>query len=384
MDRFRKAVAALALALAVPAATAHELTIDLSRITGTVPDFTAVRVVLRSEAVGSGDPIFTSTPPGFPQARTIRPPASGRIVVDIPASSEFSSEQRYVLVVQARTLPFTMPARAATFLEVYGERPEGTGGLFVVDTTEPAATGKATGDRWFNPGNKEFRVFVAGEGWELVSAAAAAETAIPDGSITVQKLASGVVARFGEVADGAVTLPKLSTDVRNRYDDAVMVSTAVGSEQPSLSGHDLGFISVDGSTTRTVTLPGISIEDQGDPQGTVNAVRTIDFTGDGVTCEVVGTKSTCTVTGGVVDYADLTGRPDARFEELEEFEQTLRTSTPLVTNQAVDLTGTVNEWAAIGTVSLPATTPDRELVVTVEDVGEAALGRDRIDFDVLR
>ena len=359
----KRLLTAVALLLVAPLTLAAQLTIDLSTIYPQASEFGAVR--LYSVAVGTERRMSSPSFRGF-RSLTGSLPGSApfNIVTDIPASASYSGLQEYRLTVDGSEIRFVMPDRSVLLSTLLVPVDPSERGPCTVSATEPASP--SPGDLWCHPTSGELQFRADGQ-WHAIGASGGGAT-VANGSITTIKL-----------ADNAVTIDKLADAVVDRWDGSVKI---VADTTPSLSGRDLEFLSVDESVTRTLTLPGITIEDQGQRQGGIGDVHEVNFTGDGVVCEVVGTKATCTVTGGVSDYADLTGRPDARFEELEEFEETLRTSTPLVTNQAVSITE-LNTWTAIGTVSLPGTTPDRELVVSVEDVGEAARGRTRIDFDVL-
>ena len=84
-----------------------------------------------------------------------------------------------------------------------------------------------------------------------------------------------------------------------------------------------------------------------------------------------------------VSYADLDDRPDARFEQLEEFDDAFTTSRVLATNAEVSLQ-TLNAWVEVAGVSIPQdVTALAEIEVTVVDVGEAPVGTTAVLLETL-
>lgn len=249
----------------------------------------------------------------------------------------------------------------------------------------------------------------------ITAAAAAAAAAGAAGNPVVGARVEGddVILTLADGSTITLSLPTGGTPHLSDSDrETLQAAAQVGSFE--INGRDLSLASAGGNDA-TLSIPGITVADEGSDLGTVNTVEKLDFVGAGVVAARVGTTVTITVAGptgrgltqaqvdarvaaGVADWAEagnaaaipagkLTNAPaggltaqqvKAQIEAnstvvgLGEFEaalrrtRSIRTVTPVtIQNAAATLAQPIT-----GTPLVPATDPDAELIVTVNGTAQ--------------
>ena len=142
----------------------------------------------------------------------------------------------------------------------------------------------------------------------------------------------------------------------------------------TLSDRELRFQSADvGEGETRINIPGISVEDNGNIEGTGNSVVTLNFAGTGVSVSRSNGKATVTITGGQHAQSGLTSsQVDARIEanehvqDAESLNDALHRDVELTSGSADMQVALSNAMAAIPGVVLPVDTGDRHIKVKVD------------------
>ena len=227
-----KSILGLILALVAASASAVELTIDLRQVVDGWRQ--GQRVVLYSRSDGPGGEV--TAVPGFGGFRTLRPDATGRVVVDIPAST---ATTHYALTVGGNTIEFQMPARAATLQELLANRTEA--GPCIVSATQPG-TDSPAGSLWCEPSGAQL-AYLAGSVWHPVQGGDGG-----GGGITLSQ-ARAQIKDFAQTGGRDIALGDLLETDRNKIEDAI-VSLTFDETARELT------ITTNEPTTSTLTIPG--------------------------------------------------------------------------------------------------------------------------------
>ena len=332
----RRFLAAALAVLAAPAAVVHAVELTVNAAASGLDPTRQVRIV--SRGVGGGS--LRACQGVLFRDLTL---TGGTATTDLPATSTCGFQQEYAAIQGDTTITFSMPATASDLSSlrvVEGER-----GPCTVSRSEPQAP--SPGDLWCHPSSGELQ-FRADGTWSTVGGGGGGAI-VANGSITEIK-----------IADGAVSQDKLSSQLQTLYGGAVKL---VEGDQPSLNGRDLEFISVNESATRSLSLPGITVEDGGTRQGNPDEVHTLDCTG-ALDCSVTATKATLSVT----PYDD--GPLDARVDALELTDQELHSEASIVSRVRTVFQARNTAYAITG-ASVPTDEAGRKLEVVIQIASEA-------------
>lgn len=221
-----------------------------------------------------------------------------------------------------------------------------------------------------------------------VIGAAAAAVAVSDPNNPVIGASVSGSTLVLELADGGtveVTLPAGGGGAGLTTAERASLDGSVAAESIELVGRDLSFVSNDGNTAETITIPGISVQDESTLLGSAGGITEIAFVGAGVTARRAGLKATVTIPGGggggggTVDVAN-----DPAVVGLGEFEAALRFETDIVRAARVVVAVGDASYAIPDAPRLPSADADRELIVTVtRRTGNVGTDVQRFDLTAL-
>lgn len=236
------------------------------------------------------------------------------------------------------------------------------GYLYDGPETDPGGAAVAYPAAWRNSGAQALLSTWRAQRAGVIGAAAAAAVTVADpGNPIIGARITGSNLILMQADGGTITLalPEgggssvggggLTRGERATLDGAVQL------ESIELVGRDLTFTD-SGSNAETITLPGITVEDEGADQG---AVTEVNFTGAGVTARRAGVKATITIPG----VGDIASNP--AVVGLREFEASLRHESDIVRTATVAVAIGLASYAIPGAPKLPGADADRELIITV-------------------
>ena len=298
---------------------ARTLTVDIGNIAPFLREYPVIRLFSRRIG-GAGilkHPIFA----GVHQIHI--PTGQTSTNVDIPASSEYTATQEYMLSIGGREYVFVMPDEDATLSNLLLR---GSSQLAPVLVQETEPLDPLIGSLWIKSSTQELSYWIGGPNWQRIG------TVATGGEITLIR----------ETADGAVQLGSID-----------------------LTGRTITFVDDEGNIN-SVDIPGVSIYEDGNIQGNAGEITEIEFV-SGTTFDVSVSAERATIT---IPHSEESAVNDleGRVSQIEEFEDTFRVRTEVTASQRV-VVGTTNTAYDLTTaVKVPALQPgrDQEVEVTVQ------------------
>ena len=254
---------------------AHTLTVDLGTIVPYLPEYPACQLFSRRR----GD-AGTLEHPIFSGVRTLTVPANrSSFDIQIPASSEYTASQEYMLAIGGREYVFVMPDADVTLSNLLLR---GSTNLPPVLVQEVAPIDAIRGELWIKA-STQILYYYSGTNW--------VEPSHSDVPASVRD----EITEIKRIADGAVQVDGIE-----------------------LNGRTITFPDDGGSSPAQIEIPGVTVKEDNLPKGTTGEITEFNFTGNGVDVDQTGPRVNVHITGEAggtgVSNAQVTQNIDGRLE----------------------------------------------------------------------